>query len=130
MFKTAEIVVVGSEFFSRDKRDTNSIWLTEELEKRGVRVTSKVVVADVLGELTRVVKHGLEAVDLVISTGGLGPTEDDRTREAVARAVGRRPARCGDSVRTSVKGGGRAPCRGFERSRRTRARGRTSRNRA
>ena len=88
MFRTAEIIVVGSEFFSRDKRDTNSIWLTEELERRGVRVTSKVVVADVLEELTRVVKHGLEAVDLVISTGGLGPTEDDRTREAVARAVG------------------------------------------
>jgi len=88
MYKTAEIVVVGSEFFSRDKRDTNSIYLTEELEKRGIRVLSKSVVADDLEELTRVVKQGLSAVDLVISTGGLGPTEDDRTREAAARAVG------------------------------------------
>lgn len=87
MFKTAEIVVVGSEFFSRDKRDTNSIWLTEELEKRGVRVLSKVIVADDLEQLTRVIRHGLESVDLVISTGGLGPTEDDRTREAASRAL-------------------------------------------
>jgi competence/damage-inducible protein CinA-like protein len=88
MYRTAEIVVVGSEFFSRDKRDTNSIWLTEELEKRGVRVLSKSIVTDDLEELTRVIRHGLEAVDFVVSTGGLGPTEDDRTRDAVSRALG------------------------------------------
>lgn len=86
MFKTAQILVVGSEFFSRDKIDTNSIWLTEQLERRGVRVLSKCVVADELTELTCVIRRGLEAVDLVISTGGLGPTEDDRTREAAAKA--------------------------------------------
>lgn len=89
MYKTAQIIVVGSEFFSRDKRDTNSLWLTEELEKRGVRVLDKSIVADDLETLTRVVKQGLESTDLVISTGGLGPTEDDRTRDAVARALER-----------------------------------------
>lgn len=89
MYRAAQIVVVGSEFFSRDKRDTNSIWLTEELEKRGVRVLNKSIVADDLETLTRVIKQGLESTDLVISTGGLGPTEDDRTREAAASALGR-----------------------------------------
>ena len=89
MYKTAQIVVVGSEFFSRDKRDTNSIWLTEELEKRGVRVLDKSTVADDLETLTRVIKQGLESTDLVVSTGGLGPTEDDRTRDAAAAAMGR-----------------------------------------
>lgn len=85
--KTAEIIVVGSEFFSRDKRDTNSIWLTEELEKRGIRIVSKSIVADELEALSRVVLQGLTTSDFVISTGGLGPTEDDRTREAVAKAL-------------------------------------------
>jgi nicotinamide-nucleotide amidase len=89
MYKTAQIVVVGSEFFSRDKRDTNSIWLTEELEKRGVRVLDKSIVADDLETLTRVIAQGMESTDLVISTGGLGPTEDDRTREAASRALQR-----------------------------------------
>lgn len=88
MFRTAQIIVVGSEFFSRDKRDSNSIWLTEELEKLGVRVLSKSVVADELQTLTRVIKQGLDSADLVISTGGLGPTEDDRTREAISLALG------------------------------------------
>jgi competence/damage-inducible protein CinA-like protein len=88
-YKTAQIVVVGSEFFSRDKRDTNSIWLTEELEKRGVRVLDKSIVADDLQTLTRVIAQGLDSTDLVISTGGLGPTEDDRTREAASSALGR-----------------------------------------
>ena len=89
MYNTAQIVVVGSEFFSRDKRDTNSIWLTEELEKRGVRVLEKSIVADDLQTLTRVIAQGLESTDLVISTGGLGPTEDDRTRQAASNALGR-----------------------------------------
>ena len=88
MFKTAQIVVVGSEFFSRDKRDTNSIWLTEELEKRGVRVLSKTVAADELATLQQTIIQAMQSVDLVLTTGGLGPTEDDRTREASALALG------------------------------------------
>lgn len=88
MFRTAQLLVVGSEFFSRDKIDTNSIWLTERLERLGIRVLSKCVVADDLEQLTLAIRHGLESVDLVISTGGLGPTEDDRTREAAAQAMG------------------------------------------
>lgn len=88
-YKTAQIIVVGSEFFSRDKRDTNSIWLTEQLERQGVRVVSKCIVSDDLDTLTQVVDQGFESADLIISTGGLGPTEDDRTREAISRAGNR-----------------------------------------
>ena len=88
MFKTAEILVVGSEFFTRFKTDTNSIWLTEQLEKRGVRVVKKTIVTDDLNTLTEAFVHALDGADLVISTGGLGPTEDDRTRYAFAGALG------------------------------------------
>lgn len=88
MFKTAEILVVGSEFFTRFKTDTNSLWLTEQLEKRGVRVLKKTTVTDDLEALTAAFRNGLKGADLVISTGGLGPTEDDRTRYAFAAALG------------------------------------------
>lgn len=88
MFKTAEIIVVGSEFFTRFKPDSNSLWLTEQLEKRGVRVLAKRTVADDLGAMTAAYREAADGVDLVISTGGLGPTADDRTREAVAAAFG------------------------------------------
>ncbi len=89
MFKTAEILVVGSEFFTRFKRDSNSIWLTEQLERRGVRVVAKRTVADDLTALTAAFRESASRVDLVISTGGLGPTEDDRTRDAVSLAFER-----------------------------------------
>lgn len=88
MFKTAEIIVVGSEFFTRFKPDSNSLWLTEQLEKRGIRVLAKRIVADDLEALTAAYKESTRRVDLVVSTGGLGPTEDDRTRDAVAAAAG------------------------------------------
>jgi nicotinamide-nucleotide amidase len=88
MFKTAEIIVVGSEFFTRFKPDSNSVWLTEQLERRGIRVLAKRIVADDLEALTAAYKEATARVDLVISTGGLGPTEDDRTRDAVAAACG------------------------------------------
>lgn len=86
MFLTAEIIVVGSEFFTRFKKDSNSIWLAEQLERRGVRVMAKRVVADDLAALAAAYRGAASRVDLVISTGGLGPTEDDRTREAIALA--------------------------------------------
>ena len=89
MFQTAEIIVVGSEFFTRFKPDSNSLWLTEQLERRGVRVVAKRTVADDLAALTAAYREAAARVSLVISTGGLGPTEDDRTRDAVAAATGR-----------------------------------------
>ncbi len=89
LYRTAEILVVGSEFFSRFKQDSNSIWLTEQLENRGVRVLAKRTVADDLDTLAAAYTEALSRVDLVISTGGLGPTIDDRTRDAFARATGR-----------------------------------------
>lgn len=93
MVSTAEIIVVGSEFFSPLKVDSNSLWLTEQLERRGVRVLAKHVLADDLPTLTQAFREALHRVDLVIATGGLGPTEDDRTREAVAAACQRPLAR-------------------------------------
>jgi nicotinamide-nucleotide amidase len=88
MFKTAEIIVVGSEFFTRFKPDSNSLWLTEQLERRGVKVLAKRIVADDLGSLTAAYRETAARVDLVVSTGGLGPTEDDRTRDAISAALG------------------------------------------
>ncbi len=88
MFNTAEILVVGSEFFSPLKLDSNSYWLTEQLEGRGVRVQAKRVLADDLSVLTAAFQQAMASVDLVVATGGLGPTLDDRTRDAVAAAFG------------------------------------------
>ena len=84
----AEIVVVGSELLSPLKQDTNSIWLTERLEELGIEVTRITVVGDELAALTQTFATALENADLVISTGGLGPTADDLTRDALAGALG------------------------------------------
>lgn len=88
MFRKAEIIVVGSEFFTRDKPDTNSVWLAERLEEKGVHVLAKHLVADEPGLLAEVFRGAALRADLVISTGGLGPTADDRTRDAIAKAIG------------------------------------------
>jgi nicotinamide-nucleotide amidase len=70
--------------------DTNSLWLTEQLNDLGVEVTQKTVIGDDRGRLAASVSTALDRVPLVIITGGLGPTEDDVTREAVAQALRRR----------------------------------------
>lgn len=79
---------MGSEFFSRSKPDSNSVWLTEQLEYRGVRVLAKHIVADDVVGMAAILEQALHRVDLVVTTGGLGPTDDDRTRQAVAKACG------------------------------------------
>jgi nicotinamide-nucleotide amidase len=68
--------------------DTNSLLITEHLEDIGLLVTSKTTVGDDVAEIRRLIGDALGSVDLVICTGGLGPTEDDVTREAVASALG------------------------------------------
>src|SRR5579871_5330712 len=68
--------------------DTNSLYLTEQLNLLGVDVTFKSVVGDNLRQLVAAAEHGLYRSDIVIFSGGLGPTEDDLTREAVAEALG------------------------------------------
>jgi len=84
----AEIIAVGSELLTPFRMDTNSLYITEQLNLLGVDVISKSVVGDNLRRLVAAAQHGLFRADILIFTGGLGPTEDDLTREAVAEALG------------------------------------------
>jgi nicotinamide-nucleotide amidase len=85
----AEIIAVGSELLTPERLDTNSLYLTAELNKLGVEVVAKCVIGDDRGRLADAVARALDRSAIVILTGGLGPTEDDLTREAVAQATGR-----------------------------------------
>jgi nicotinamide-nucleotide amidase len=84
----AEIIAVGSEMLTPHRIDTNSLYLTEQLNLLGVDVVFKSVVGDNLRHLVAAAQHGLFRSDILVFSGGLGPTEDDLTREAVAEALG------------------------------------------
>lgn len=84
----AEIIAVGSEMLTPYRMDTNSLYLTDQLNQLGVDVIFKSVVGDNLRRLVAATQHALFRSDIVIFSGGLGPTEDDLTREAVAEALG------------------------------------------
>lgn len=86
----AEIIAVGSELLTPNRIDTNSLWLTAQLNALGVEVIQKTVVGDERKLLSEAVAAALDRVPLLLITGGLGPTEDDVTREAVAQALKRR----------------------------------------
>src|SRR5437867_3531281 len=86
----AEIVAIGSELVLGGVADTNSLYLAEELLKLGVEVRYKTVVGDDSKDIEAALQHALGRADVVITTGGLGPTEDDLTRKVVARVTGRR----------------------------------------
>lgn len=85
----AEIIAVGSELLTPARVDTNSLWVTDKLNALGVEVVRKTIVGDDRAKLAASVKAALGSARLVILSGGLGPTEDDVTREAVAAALGR-----------------------------------------
>ena len=85
----AVIIAVGSELLTPDKIDTNSLFLTEELNSIGFRVTQKVVVGDDALDLESTFRYSCGLAPLVLVTGGLGPTEDDLTRDVIASALGR-----------------------------------------
>lgn len=85
----AEIIAIGSELLTPLRGDTNSIFLTRKLNEIGVEVRRKTVVGDVIDDLVAAISDGLARTDLLITMGGLGPTEDDRTREAVSSVLGR-----------------------------------------
>lgn len=85
----AEIIAVGSEMLTPGRIDTNSLWLTERLNRRGIEVARKCVVGDDPTRLTREMRRSREDSQIVIVTGGLGPTLDDLTRECAAEATGR-----------------------------------------
>jgi nicotinamide-nucleotide amidase len=86
---SAEIIAVGSEMLTPDRTDTNSLWLTEKLNDIGVEVMLKTIVGDDAARLEETIRDALKRSDIVITTGGLGPTEDDLTRQVSAAAVGR-----------------------------------------
>ena len=92
MFETlsAEIIAIGSELLAADRIDTNSLWLTEQLNRLGIEVKLKTVVGDDDARLEEAIKDATRRSKVVITTGGLGPTEDDITRKITARALGRR----------------------------------------
>ncbi|HBY64262.1 MAG TPA: competence/damage-inducible protein A [Solibacterales bacterium] len=85
----AEILAVGSELLTAGRLDTNSLWLTDQLNDLGVEVVRKGVIGDDRERLTGGVREALARVEILLITGGLGPTEDDLTRDAVAAATGR-----------------------------------------
>ncbi len=86
----AEIVAVGSEMLTPERVDTNSLFLTNALNNLGVEVVSKYVVGDHAERLGAAVRLALSRSEILIVSGGLGPTEDDLTREAVAQALDRK----------------------------------------
>lgn len=87
---SAEIIAIGSELLTPDRADTNSLWLTEKLNSIGIEVKLKTIVGDDDARLEEAIKDALRRSSVVITTGGLGPTEDDITRKVAARAMGRR----------------------------------------
>jgi nicotinamide-nucleotide amidase len=84
----AEIIAVGSEMLTPFRQDTNSLYLTAGLNDLGIHVAFKTIVGDSIEHLTGAARNALARADLVVFSGGLGPTEDDLTREAAATALG------------------------------------------
>src|SRR5437879_3049970 len=84
----AEIIAIGTELLTPYKQDTNSLFLTGRLNELGVEVRFKTVVGDRRADLVSAAQIALGRADIAIFMGGLGPTEDDLTRECVAEALG------------------------------------------
>lgn len=85
----AEIIAIGSELLTPDNIDTNSLYLTQRLNEIGCSVHLKTIVGDELNDIVAVLNSALQRSDLIFLTGGLGPTEDDRTRMATAQVLKR-----------------------------------------
>ena len=98
----AEIIAIGSELLTPYRQDTNSLYLTDKLNQMGVEVCFKTIVGDRLENLTQAATVAFSRADLIILMGGLGPTEDDLTREAVAEALGL-PLRRDPAIVTSLE---------------------------
>jgi competence/damage-inducible protein CinA-like protein len=80
----AEIIAVGSELLSPFRLDTNSLFITRSLEENGIRVVAKTIVGDDLQRMVQVFANAFHRADVIVVTGGLGPTVDDLTREALS----------------------------------------------
>jgi nicotinamide-nucleotide amidase len=86
----AEIVAIGSELLLGQIVDTNSAWMAQRLAEIGVNLFYKTIVGDNAGRMREIISRALERSDVVITSGGIGPTEDDLTREIVAEVTGRK----------------------------------------
>lgn len=86
---SAEIIAIGSELLTPTKTDTNSLWLTEKLNEIGIEVKLKTIVGDDELRLEETIRDAVARSNIVITTGGLGPTEDDITRKISARSLDR-----------------------------------------
>jgi nicotinamide-nucleotide amidase len=86
----AEIIAIGSEMLTPDRLDTNSLFLTGELNNLGIEVVAKHIIGDDRPRLASTIHRAVGSAQIVILSGGLGPTEDDVTRDAVAEALGRK----------------------------------------
>ena len=109
----AEIIAVGSELLTPYRTDTNSLYLTDQLNQLGVEVVLKSVVGDHLKRLVGAAQHALFRSEIVVFSGGLGPTEDDLTREAVSEALGI-PLRRNEEVLAAIES--RFAARGWKMS--------------
>lgn len=85
---TCEIITIGSELLLGQILDTNTSYLARELGRIGISIRFRTAVGDLTEEIITVLQRAIERCDIVITTGGLGPTRDDLTREAVAQAAG------------------------------------------
>jgi len=84
----AKLIAVGSELLRFGRHDSNGDWITERLQRLGVEVVGRALVGDDHGRTAAEIGAAVDSADIVVLTGGLGPTEDDRTREALAQALG------------------------------------------
>jgi nicotinamide-nucleotide amidase len=98
----AELLAIGSELLGPLRAETNSLWLTERLLDAGIEVVARTTLADDLALLESAFREALSRADVVIATGGLGPTADDLTREGAAAAFGRPLRRDGAIVEALV----------------------------
>ncbi len=112
MMQRAEIIAVGSELLLGGRVDTNSLFLTEGLASAGIEVRFKSVVGDEEADIINAIRTASGRAEVVVLTGGLGPTLDDRTRQAVAHATGRplrRRAEAFEGMRRRLAVWGRTP---------------------
>ncbi len=85
----AETISIGTELLLGEITDTNAVWIAQRLAEIGVDLYFRTTVGDNVGRIVDAITHALTRADVIITTGGLGPTVDDMTREAVARATNR-----------------------------------------
>ena len=98
----AEIICIGSELLLGDIADTNTQYLARRLSALGIDLFYSTAVGDNLVRLVECLRRGFERSDLILTSGGLGPTEDDLTREGIAALVGETPA-VDESLATALR---------------------------